>query len=87
MVVDVQANLLNDLATRVVVPLAPLAAGRREDIPRLNPIVRIGEKEYYFKPTEIAAIPKSLLRDPVANIEAAHRTEIVGALDFMLQGF
>lgn len=87
LVVDMQADLLSELATRVVVPLAPLAAGRREDIPRLNPVVTVADKDYYFRPTEIATLPKALLRDPVANIEAAHRREIVAAMDFLQQGF
>ena len=87
LVVDMQADLLSDLATRVVVPLAPLAAGRREDIPRLNPVVTIGDKEYYFKPTDIATLPRALLRDPVANIEEAHRHDVTAAMDFLLQGF
>jgi toxin CcdB len=87
LVVDMQADLLSDLATRVVVPLAPVSAGRREDIPRLNPVLRVGDKDYYFKPTDIATLPKALLRDPIANIESTHRNDIVAAMDFLLQGF
>ena len=86
-VVDMQADLLSDLATRVVVPLAPASAGRREDIPRLNPVVAIGGKDYFFKPTEIATLPRALLRDRVANLESAHRNDVIAAMDFLLQGF
>lgn len=87
LVVDVQAELLASLSTRVVVPLAPKSSDQKEALPRLKPILRIAGKDYVFKPTDIAVLPAGLLRDPVANIEAEYRREIIDALDFLFQGF
>ncbi len=87
LVVDVQANLLSSLASRVVVPLAQKSAAPHETLPRLEPVLRILERDYVFKPTDIAVLPAGVLCDPVANIESAYRNEVVAALDFLFQGF
>ncbi|MFN0023152.1 MAG: CcdB family protein [Parvularculaceae bacterium] len=87
LVVDVQANLLSDLATRVVVPLSPQNAKMREALPRLNPVMTVAGKEYVFQTREISPLPAAMLRNPVANLEAEYRNEITGALDFLFQGF
>ena len=87
LVVDVQANILSDLSTRVVVPLVELARVKREPLPRLKPVINIHGTQYVFQATEIAPVPASALRKCVANIEAEYRTEITAALDFLFQGF
>lgn len=87
LVVDVQADLLSDLASRVVVPLAPKSSAAHEAMPRLKPVLRVADKDYIFEPTDIAVLPATLLKVPVANVEADHRDDITGALDFLFQGF
>lgn len=86
-VVDVQANLLCDFKSRVVVPLEARSRAAREALPRLKPIFRIGGRDYVFKSTDIAAIPVSDLGERVANLEADYRHDITAALDFLFQGF
>jgi toxin CcdB len=87
LVVDVQADLLSDLMSRVVVPLEPKSSARPERLPRLEPEFRIAGKDYIFKPTDIAVLPSNVLRKPVANVEADYRNEVVAALDFLFFGF
>jgi len=87
LVVDVQADLLSDLASRVVVPLAPENKAKREALPRLKPLIRVGDGAYVFMTTDIGVLPKGRLGAHVANIEDAHRDEITAALDFLFQGF
>lgn len=87
LLVDVQADLLSELATRVAVPLSPEHLAPREELPRLKPVLSIQGDRYVFLSTEIAAVPASFLRDPVANIEVQHRDDITRALDFLFQGF
>lgn len=81
---DVQADLLSELNTRIVVPLLPL-----KDAPapagRLNPVFDIGKTRATMVTQFMAAVPAALLRKPVANLEARHR-EIVDALDLLLIG-
>lgn len=87
LVVDVQADLLRDLASRVVVPLAPRSSAAQEALPQLKPVLKVAGKDYIFEATDIAVLPSMLLREPVAKIEADHRADITGALDFLFQGF
>ncbi len=53
---DVQAELLSSLATRVVVPLVKRKRLGRALLPRLNPVVLIGDTEYAAVFQELAAI-------------------------------
>ncbi len=87
LVVDVQANVLSELNSRVVVPLAPRKAAAREALPRLKPVIRLLGEEFVFLPTDIAVVPSGVLREPVANLEVAHGDEITAALDFLFRGF
>lgn len=87
LIVDVQANLLCDLATRVAVPLATYDRAARDQLPRLLPVITILGEQFVFRTTEIAAVPASLLRHPIANVEFHHRDQITAALDFLFQGF
>ncbi|RMB04874.1 CcdB family protein [Eilatimonas milleporae] len=87
MVVDVQADLLSDLNTRVVVPLVPHAQAANEALPRLKPVLEIDGQAYILMTTDIAALPERSLGQCVANLEAHYREDIIGALDFLFQGF
>ncbi|MGW6778608.1 CcdB family protein [Brucella pseudogrignonensis] len=84
-VLDVQADLLDELKTRIVIPLiinavAPIPAKR------LNPIFEIEGEKYALVTQFISAIPVSLLKNPVTNLSASH-VEIVSALDMAFHGF
>lgn len=87
LVVDLQANMLSDLKSRVVAALAPRATSGREPLPRLKPVFRIVGEDFIFLPTDIAVVPSAMLKDPVANLEADYRDDIVAALDFLFHGF
>jgi toxin CcdB len=79
-----QADLFDDLATRVVAPLIPADRyGPRLDW--LNPTVRIGNSEYVVSIAELAGVPASIIGDPVASAED-QRHEVISALDFLFTG-
>lgn len=81
----VQADALHRYATRVVVPLYP-----RNQAPkpaeRLNPIFRVGEDDVVMLTQWMSAVPVGFLEPPVTNM-ASHHTEIISAIDFLIQGF
>jgi len=82
---DVQADTVDGLNTRVVVPvqrpeLAPKPGAR------LNPIFTIQGNRYVMVTQFLSAIPASELRLPVANLNR-HHDEIVSALDMLFQGY
>jgi toxin CcdB len=87
LVVDVQADLLEDLASRVVVPLVPVRNAGREALPQLKPRIVVEGKDYILMTTDIAALPRARLGPRIGNIEAEHRDDIVNALDFLFVGF
>jgi toxin CcdB len=82
---DVQADILHGLNTRIVVPLLPV-----DDAPlraaRLNPAFVIEHVEVSMVTQYLAAVPVSALRDRVVNLSDHHR-QIIDALDMLFVGF
>jgi toxin CcdB len=85
-VLDVQADLLSDLETRVIVPLRLCPPQCKKTMTRLLPIVQIDGSDYQLMTAQISAVPLSELSGPTANLEE-QRTTIIDAIDFLLQGF
>ena len=85
LVVDVQASLLADLKTRMVIPLWPPARTKKEALPRLRPLITVNGKDYVLMTTEMSSADLSDLGKFVENVEG-QRQAIVDAVDFMLQG-
>ena len=86
LVVDVQADFLEALRTRVVIPLLPLADAEQEAATRLKPIIDVAGAPHVLITTDLAAIPNTILGERVTSIEAQRQT-VTDALDFLFQGF
>lgn len=86
LVLNVQSEFHDHLDTRVVVPLIPLSDYPSKPQERLEPIFSIGHQRYFLQTTHMAAVRASELGSPVASLAGQH-SEIVDALDFLLQGF
>jgi toxin CcdB len=84
-VLDVQADYFDHLNTRLVVPLL-LAEDAPEPARRLNPRFRIDSRNVIMVTQFMAAIPRAELKQQIANF-SQHHDEIVGAIDFLMQGF
>jgi len=84
-VLDVQSNLLEPLNTRVVIPLLP-----KRDAPkpaeRLNPVFRIGRKDYVMVTQFLAAVPLAQLGQAIDNL-SQHQSEITAGMDMLTHGF
>lgn len=85
-VVDVQADILRDLRTRIVIPLVPAEELKFESARRLRPEVRIEGTLYLLNTPELAAQAISQLEGPVATLTDQRET-IIDAVDFLMQGF
>lgn len=83
-VVDVQNDLLSDLATRLVVPAYPLDA-ESNPISRLNPLVEIGGTRHYLAVQEMAAIRCSSLGAVEGSLRK-NRDAIIAAIDVLVTG-
>ena len=84
-VLDVQADLLRDLATRVVVPLGVPDIVERLFLGSLHPLFKVARRQVVMLTTEIAHLPSRLLVRRVTSLEA-NRSEIIRALDALLAG-
>ena len=82
---DVQANILDHLNTRLVVPLLPLSSAPTP-AKTLNPVFNIAGTSVVMVTQFMAAIPASLLKSPESSLEFS-RNEITAALDLLFQGF
>jgi toxin CcdB len=84
-VLDVQSDLLNALATRMVVPLA-LSSLPASSLPqRLCPLVRVKDKSLMLVPFEAAPLDKRHLKSKVTSLRE-RADDIVAAMDAVLSG-
>lgn len=80
-----QSDLLQDLATTVVAPLGRPSVVGGKLVGRLAPELEISSERYVMYTPELAAIPASILRKHVTNIEN-QRESITRALDLLFSG-
>ncbi len=81
---DVQADLLDRLATRVVVPLV-LTEEMRLAAKHLNPQFKVKGVAVIMSTAELAGVSHRSLGDKVASLKNK-RDEIIAALDLLLTG-
>ena len=81
---DVQADLLDTLATRVVVPLV-LEEKMGLAAKRLNPQFKVKGATVVMSTAELAGVPNRSLGDKVASLKNK-RDEIIAALDLLFTG-
>lgn len=82
---DVQADLLGALNTRIVAPLLPLSEAPAP-ARRLNPVFEIAGIPHVMVTQFMAAVPRAELQTPLTNL-GARDDEIMAALDMLLVGF
>jgi toxin CcdB len=85
LVVDMQAELLARIGSRVIIPLLP-SNSKTASLPRLMPTVILGGAEYQLVTTDLVAVPFDRLGALIGNLED-RRQIIVDAIDFLMQGF
>jgi toxin CcdB len=86
LLLDVQSDLLEPLASRVVIPLSPIAGGNRAAMKTLTPMLRLEGKDYLALTPQLAGIALAELGVPVADA-SVHRDAVVAALDLLISGF
>lgn len=82
---DVQSDLLDPLATRVVVPLAKPEVLKGRLAERLNPVFEVGGRKVVMLAPELAGVPGRLLGERIDNL-SSRRNAIVAALDLVFAG-
>jgi toxin CcdB len=82
---DIQADILASLKTRVVIPLVNIKSAGKP-IKHLNPRFTIEQTTLIMSTAELAGVPASFLGSKVASLKD-RRDEIIAALDFLFTGF
>jgi toxin CcdB len=82
---DVQSDLLDQLASRVVVPLLPVES-TPAPVRRLNPVFEIGGRKYLMATQLLSAVPMKDLAKHHRSL-SEHEDQILGALDMLVRGF
>jgi toxin CcdB len=83
LVVDLQTDLIGIEASRIVAPLRE--AGRYAAFPGLTPEVTVQGAAFIVRVQELAAVPGTELRAPVASL-AGDRDTLKRALDILIDG-
>jgi toxin CcdB len=86
LLVDVQSDLLQDLQTRVVVPLTKAAALTKRPVAQLTPVLEFESEAYVLMTPQLAGVARNELGVAIGNL-ADRRDTIFAALDFLLTGF
>ena len=82
---DVQSDIIGELATRMVIPLFPLAAFTGRPAQRLNPVVIVEGDKYLVMTQDMAAVRQAQLGEEVSDVLES-RQLVKDAIDFLLDG-
>lgn len=82
---DAQQPLLEDLHTRVVIPVARLSDMTGQPISHLCPVIEHNGEKVVLYSQQLAAISMKELGEQVGDMQQ-YRSEIIAALDFLFTG-
>lgn len=82
---DVQTSLLQDINTRVVIPIAKYSKRGIKPISHLCPVIEYAGEKWVLYTQELAGVPITHLGKPVGDMSHC-RAEIISALDFLFTG-
>lgn len=84
-IVDIQSGTIEEIATRIVVPLARRKSFNDQAMKKLTPEIEYESETLLLLVPQVASIPAKYLKDPIGSLNH-FRDEIVAALDFAITG-
>lgn len=84
-ILELQNNVISEITTRIVVPLADYKVMKNEEFKRLTPKVSYDGKDLLILIPQIASVSTNALKKPVGSLSHL-RDEIIAALDFAITG-
>ena len=85
LLLDIQSDLLDPLATRVVVPLSPAGTARSRSMQSLTPLLTFEGRKYLMMTPQLSAVATREL-GPIVGDLAVDRVTIMAAVDFLTAG-
>ena len=83
--VDIQSSLIDQLTTRLVVPLSRMGSGAEKLPRRLTPLFEIDGEAVAFLPHQAAPVQVRLLKNPIMSLHS-RANEMTSALDAVVSG-
>lgn len=83
--IDVQNNILDELNSRIVIPLSSYKTLSNTNAKKLCPVIEIKDESFVLLTHQMASVPRSILKKKVTSLEK-FRYEILGAVDLLLTG-
>ena len=84
-ILDIQNELIEDIATRIVVPLGIANNFSNEEMKGLTPRIEFEGTDLLIMIPQIASMPANSLKKPIGTL-LHMRDEIISALDFAITG-
>ena len=83
--VDVQSNLLDELNSRMVIPLSPHTLVNKTNADKLCPLIQFDDGDFVLLTHQMTSVPKSILKTEMLSLER-YRYEIINAIDMLITG-
>ncbi|MCY7297043.1 CcdB family protein [Alteromonas sp. a30] len=83
--VDVQNSVIDQLATRLVVPLTNSNTRNSLYMKNLTPEIEFEGATYLFLAQQLSSIPEDVLHDRIGSLEQS-RERLIDAIDFAITG-
>ncbi len=83
--VDVQNSVIDQLATRLVVPLTKNKTKNSLYMKNLTPEIEFEGETYLFLTQQLSSIPEDVLKDCIGSLDQS-RELLIGAIDFAITG-
>jgi toxin CcdB len=83
--VDVQNHLMNELNSRLVIPLTPITKVKDIVAKKLCPVIHIDGSDFILVTNQMTTVPKSILKSEVTSLEH-YRYQIIDAVDMLITG-
>jgi toxin CcdB len=83
--VDVQSDLLDNLNSRLVIPLSPYSAVNKTNAQKLCPVIQLDEEKFVLLTHQMTTVPRATLKTEIMSIES-YRYEIIDAIDMLTSG-
>lgn len=83
--VDIQNPYLQELATRMLIPLGKASLSKNTAMKGLTPKVTFHDKKLLLLTPQISSMPKKQLKESIGSLSRI-RDELINALDFAVFG-
>lgn len=83
--VDIQSPYIDELVTRIVIPLGKASLFSEMKMKRLTPEISFQDEKLIILTPQLSSISKQQLKDPIGSLSHI-REELLNALDFAIFG-